>query len=152
MHLQTVEISNIRSLVALKWDMGSRGDPTGWHVILGDNGAGKSSLLRAIALALVGPVDAAALRQSWGDCLRHESQQATIAVSIDYDPKYDWFSGGGKLLKNYYCAAGIRLLRQSDGTVAWSAMRTNIDPNRNVWGTGGGWFSASYGPFRRFGG
>ncbi len=27
----------------------------GWHVLLGDNGSGKSSVLRACAIALMGP-------------------------------------------------------------------------------------------------
>ena len=65
MYLRRVHIQNVRSIAALTWELPPDVDGPGWHVILGDNGAGKSSFLRSIALALVGPMAAAGLRQSW---------------------------------------------------------------------------------------
>ena len=71
MYLEQVSIQNVRSLVDVEWTVPDS-KTVGWHVIIGDNGAGKSSFLRSIALALVGPVEAAALRQNWGEWLRSE--------------------------------------------------------------------------------
>ena len=51
MHIPAISIRNIRSLRAHKWSV-PKGKCAGWHVILGDNGSGKSSFLRSIALAL----------------------------------------------------------------------------------------------------
>jgi energy-coupling factor transporter ATP-binding protein EcfA2 len=152
MHLHGIHIRNVRSLADVTWKLDETAAHSGWHVVLGDNGSGKSTFLRAVALALVGPSDAAALRQSWGDWLRHRTSSGKILVTFDYDVAYDQFSGGGQRPKNWYCAAALDLQRQSDGSVLLESSPVKIDPARNVWGTGGGWFSASYGPFRRFGG
>ncbi|WP_346331270.1 AAA family ATPase [Prosthecobacter sp. SYSU 5D2] len=53
MHIKSVKIQNIRSFPSLDRELqGSK--LSGWHVIIGDNGAGKSTFLRSIALALCG--------------------------------------------------------------------------------------------------
>lgn len=53
MYIKSVEISNIRSIThfTMKFD----DHPAGWHVVIGDNGSGKSSLVRGIAATLIGP-------------------------------------------------------------------------------------------------
>ncbi|MEY4937029.1 MAG: hypothetical protein RIS64_3388 [Bacteroidota bacterium] len=50
MHIHKIEIKNIRSLshVVMAFP-----NPAGWHVVIGDNGLGKSSLLRAIAIGMI---------------------------------------------------------------------------------------------------
>jgi predicted ATP-binding protein involved in virulence len=52
-----------------------------WHVLLGDNGSGKSSVIRSIALALTGPDEAAALRQNWAEWLRKDQEKASIQAN-----------------------------------------------------------------------
>jgi predicted ATP-dependent endonuclease of OLD family len=59
MYLTHVEIRNIRSIEHLEMEFP---EPAGWHVLIGDNGAGKSSIMQAIALALMGPKEALSLR------------------------------------------------------------------------------------------
>lgn len=59
MYIKSVEIKNIRSISYFKMDFEK---PAGWHVVIGDNGAGKSSIVRSIAIGLIGPRDAQALR------------------------------------------------------------------------------------------
>ena len=51
MYIQKAEIKNIRSIKNFKIYFGQS---SGWHVLIGDNGAGKSTIIRSIALALVG--------------------------------------------------------------------------------------------------
>jgi DNA repair exonuclease SbcCD ATPase subunit len=69
MYLKQINLRNLRSMASLDWEI-EDDKAAGWHVIIGDNGAGKSGLLRAIALALVGPQEAIALRQDWNEWLR----------------------------------------------------------------------------------
>ncbi len=71
MYLREVHIKNIRSLKEIQWEV-PKNKAAGWHVIIGDNGSGKSSFLRSIALALIGPRDAMSLRLSWDDWLRKD--------------------------------------------------------------------------------
>jgi len=51
-------------------------------VIIGDNGSGKSSVLRAAALALVGPAQAWGLRQDWDTWLRREAARGEVKVTL----------------------------------------------------------------------
>ena len=52
MHVQRVEITNIKSLRSATLDFGGASG-AGWHVVLGDNGAGRTTLVCAIAAAVV---------------------------------------------------------------------------------------------------
>jgi energy-coupling factor transporter ATP-binding protein EcfA2 len=153
MYLQHVEIRNIRSIehFALQFE---EHEYAGWHVIIGDNGAGKSTLVRAIALALAGPDEAPALRLDWNEWIRHGKNMGRIVLNVDPNAKLDKATASGRTHKNYYIQAQIQLNRDPETkTVSMTAKGAkNIDPKRYLWGNGHGWFSASYGPFRRFAG
>jgi hypothetical protein len=152
MYLKQVTLSNIRSIEALRWDPRSQPLP-GWHVIIGDNGAGKSSVLRAIALALVGPREAIALRQDWNEWLHWGKQTGTIGLVMDRDATFDSFVGQGRTPRDSDLDADLKLERSAHNSeqVQLSPSTTmKSDPNRHIWGDGDGWFCASYGPFRRF--
>jgi energy-coupling factor transporter ATP-binding protein EcfA2 len=86
MHIQKVHLKNIRSFENLEIDFGNSG--AGWHVILGTNGTGKSTLIRSIALALVGSPDAAVLgyKQSWKSWLRQGFDTGKIEVNLELLP------------------------------------------------------------------
>lgn len=53
MLLRRVRIENVRSLRELEWTF-EEGKSAGWHVVLGNNGSGKSSVLQAIAYCIIG--------------------------------------------------------------------------------------------------
>lgn len=144
MYLKRVTLSNIRAIDDLTWEIPV--PRAGWNVVIGDNGAGKSTFLRAVALALVGPNEAAALRQSWDEWLRAGEPRGAISILADSDRNYDKFTGTGRQTENYR-EATLQLTRSEDGVTMSSSSR---DPERTFWSTGAGWFSASYGPFRRF--
>lgn len=153
MYLKKAVLTNIRSIDALEWELPtSAATLAGWHVIIGDNGAGKSSVLRAIALALVGPNEAIALRQEWNEWLRWGEQTGSIHLTLDWDEGWDRFAGGGKRPKNVDLQAELKLERSGTHAdqVQLSRVQLSPDPDRNIWGDGYGWFCASYGPFRRF--
>jgi len=151
MYLFRIQIQNIRSLRNVTWEIDNE-KAFGWHVVLGDNGSGKSSFIRAIALALVGPSEGLALRQDWNEWLRKDQSRGHIRLTLDGEAGYDFFSGHGATPKNFYLSAGLTFTRQGDGMVALTKLSTHFNPERYIWGGKGGWFSASYGPFRRFSG
>jgi predicted ATPase len=146
MHLRRVHIRNVRSIAALTWELPPEISGAGWHVILGDNGAGKSSFLRSIALALVGPTEAAGLRQSWTEWLRTGADKATIDLSIGLPGDAHVTDGSRPGMP-----VGVALSR-AENTIEATEQTIKARTLRNIWSTGafGGWFSASYGPFRRF--
>lgn len=147
MHLHSFEIRNVRAISDLSWK--APASRSGWHVVIGDNGSGKSSLLRCLALALIGPRDAQALRQDWSEWLPAgvDAGKATLAVNYQWDDKW---AGQGPKLKNYYPSAGVRFTRKDDKVELDAVRFTKSDPSRHLWNDKEGWFSASFGPFRRF--
>ena len=161
MYLAKVSIRHIKAIEELDIKF-SRNKYPGWHVFIGDNGAGKSSLVRAIGLALFGPNEASGLRQDWGDWLHGGATQGKVELSIKPDKHFDKRTGSGKYLGNYHVGAGVILRRQGETEDEKEQVVTQainfrkkdtghkIDPFSYIWGNGKGWFSASFGPFRRF--
>jgi len=149
MQLRRVHIRNVRSIAELTWELPPEVSGPGWHVVLGDNGSGKSSFLRSIALALVGGLEALGLRQSWDEWIRAGSDEATIELLIvPPGPPGDERRAGSSTRR---LAPGmpfdIVLKRGSHGVEYGTDA-----PSPNLWDGGAppGWFCASYGPFRRF--
>ncbi|WP_423228815.1 AAA family ATPase [Pseudaquabacterium rugosum] len=68
MYLHKVDLINIRSIKKLQMSF-TKGKEPGWHVLIGDNGSGKSTVVRSIAAALIGPDEIGALRPFWDEWL-----------------------------------------------------------------------------------
>ncbi|MGY0711255.1 AAA family ATPase [Azospirillum argentinense] len=155
MYIRSVDINNIRSLKSVFIDFPD--NPSGWHVILGDNGSGKSSVVRSIALALVGEKEAIAAPQKWEDWLSQKEDAATISLTLDFDRKYDKLTSGGRVQKTTPLDPCVVFERTKspkgdfiDMIAGSKSGRTDL--NRYLWGRGFGWFSCGFGPFRRFAG
>jgi predicted ATPase len=157
MYLHLAQIVNVRSLSNVKMTFDSA-RYAGWHVLLGDNGAGKSTVIRSIALGLIGQRQAVALRQNWADWLRSDQSEGHIRLRLDYDRKYDIVTGRGKALKEYYLSADHRFERVISSSPSLPPVAFRVDEGqakaleRYLWGDGLGWFCCSFGPFRRFSG
>ena len=151
MYIHHIEIDNIRSIKHLQWESNH---PAGWHVIIGDNGSGKSTFLRAIALALVGPTEAYALRQSWSEWLNKDDgvKSGRVVLNISYDSNLDKFSGRGRKNEAKLLPVGVELFKQGNEVKPREWRSGGFNPERWVWGGKSGWFSVAYGPFRRFAG
>ena len=176
MYIKSLEIKNIRSISNFRMEFPN---PAGWHVIIGDNGAGKSSLIRSIALALLDISDINATAQDWEEWLRFGETQGSSELFIQ--PYFEekivqnrvTFERGLKLespdspnmVSNTFIREVIfRNIKSFDSTniVTPNASipsnfsppptptpvsiqyQTEFDKNK--------WFSAGYGPFRRFSG
>ena len=88
MYILNAKIENIRSICRYELSFEPEECP-GWHVLIGDNGAGKTTMVRALALALIGGVEAPVLRENWGEWLRGGEQEAHVGVRILPNTGYD---------------------------------------------------------------
>ncbi len=150
MHLHQIRLQNIKSIRELVWDIPAD-KARGWHVVLGDNGSGKSTLLKAIAVALLGPHESYGLRQPWDHWLRAGCTVGEIELGIIGDPDIDLFAGEAPIPTPLPpLSAGLRLTQRDAKLIEFKPSADALSADRHVWGSEHGWFSASYGPFRRF--
>ncbi len=163
MFIRRLSIRNVRGFDTVEVDL-SRPDGTlhGWTVFAGRNGSGKSTILRALALAVVGPAPSRSLQESFADWIRSGACEASIELELlaspgdqleagrpprDGEPRngdvvkvrLDWRSaGGGEPLQKAEIEHRGRRRKKTDFG-PWSENTT-------------GWFVAGYGPFRRLSG
>ena len=81
--IEKIELRNIRAFKDLELtpDLTS-GEEGGWFVLLGENGTGKSSLLQAVACALVGQAGLDALGMTARDLLRRGCTKGEVRVHL----------------------------------------------------------------------
>ena len=84
MYITKIALKNIRCFGdETTFDLSSANDARKWTVIVGDNGVGKTTLLRAIAMGLCDKDSASALlRDSGSDLIRKGADSATIRVDL----------------------------------------------------------------------
>lgn len=145
MYIKSLEIENIRSIK--KFEMEFR-NPAGWHVLIGDNGSGKSSVIRSIAVGLLGEDDAKALSfsEDFATWLPPKENKGSITIQAIRDNKYDMpaYKSSSRLKSEIF----IERI-SGNGKVTISG---KLNPQNALWGqysSNNGWFVAAYGPFRR---
>jgi predicted ATPase len=155
MLLTSIQLRNIRGFGEASW----RPPPefrAGWHVVIGDNGAGKSTFLRATALVLAGRENDKALRLKWDDWVKPGATSAFARINLRASPDDEWAMRGNRP-KNFTPYAVLRI--ESVPIDPDDSTKTRLDlvqpghnnpPERHIWSNKPGWFSASFGPFRRF--
>jgi energy-coupling factor transporter ATP-binding protein EcfA2 len=143
-----------------------KGDSGSWTVIAGQNGSGKSTFLRALALALAGPHVARTLSQDFSGWITTGERAAWAQVFVRPDSSVDRYAGAGRgpadrmtlgldwaLLEEQpdspaYGPPPQPVLTPFDGMEFGSASAA-----RGPWADRPqGWFCAAYGPFRRLSG
>lgn len=153
MHVERLSIRNIRSLRQFTLELGPA-ETAGWHVLLGDNGAGKSTIVRSLALALMGGPNAHATREDWARWITHDRHTAVIEAVLRQHEGDQSVGPGRKSGEPVEVAVEIGA---PAGTLPLNGPRaapimSGKFADRTVWGGGSGWFSASFGPSRRFSG
>jgi hypothetical protein len=145
MYINKISINNIRSISSfeMKFD-----NPAGWHVIIGDNGTGKSTIIRSIVLGILGPYDSKALRlnlNEWINKTTNGPYQISLNITkSDIDSK----SGKSQPRKSPFYAI-VSIEKSEDSGQLYIAGNGSISDN-NIWSNTYGWFSCAFGPFRRF--
>jgi energy-coupling factor transporter ATP-binding protein EcfA2 len=157
MYISKIDLLNIRGFSSLKFNLEREGGRlAGWTVFTGDNGSGKSSLLKAIALCLVGRDTARSLQASFNRWVKDDSlgQSGSIQLTLAWDNKDDSLGAGGTPPGRKF-PAKIELDASKKETIlvetrpAGKAQNYQT-PQRTIWSPSAkGWFSCGYGPFRR---
>jgi predicted ATPase len=153
MYIDYIKIEHIRSIRKTEVPLHLLGAESlaGWHVFIGDNGSGKTSFIRSIALALMGPAEAASLRENWQEWLEKGESRADIVVNVQRDAEVDSYQGKSRPLSNHPISCHLSLQTDpEDGSTKLVDQEVPHDPHRYLWSGKPGWFSASFGPFRRF--
>lgn len=86
MYIDKIEITNIRAIEHFTMTFKQH---AGWHVLIGDNGAGKSTIIRSLALAMLNVEDIFAARLDWNDWLKKGREEGIITVGIVPNEKYE---------------------------------------------------------------
>lgn len=162
MHLQAIIIRDIRAIKELRWNP-KNVSTKGWHVFLGENGSGKSSIIKSIALSLIGPSDAQYLQQNWSSWVRKNGKDALSILGISRHAQFDNTTKESNFQK-YFTACSIehddrgiykpRARHKSaelyKSKYAHKDIENSVPPEQHVWSECKGWFSASFGSYRRF--
>ncbi len=144
-YVGTLTVENIRSIRSLSWQLDLPAAP-GWHVILGENGSGKSTFLRALSLSLLGRTEIDALRQDWATWLHQDATDGRAVARLHRtegsktatppDPP----SSVERAFRLERASEGVEA---SDGHVSDGVTCAPEPSSSDV-------FSVAYGPFRRF--
>ena len=161
MYIDTIRLENIRGFRELefRFDRG-QGQYAGWTVLTGDNGSGKSTVLRAMALMLAGPQAAAALQPGYPKWVRKDCQRSSIRLGItrcNVDDVYKWnqFEWPDE---NIVITSVVTPLNNGKHIATWhdindlsgQANKMKAIASDSVWSPfASGWFASGYGPFRR---
>jgi hypothetical protein len=152
MYIKRVVLENLRGFRQLDFDFERPGGHyAGWAVITGDNAAGKTAFLKAIALAVVGTDTARALQPSLQGWVRRGASEAVIAVEIVAGDA-DKFVQGRRPEHPFW--SELRLSADPGPEVALTVgdkyRGKSKGPKHGPWAENpSGWYAVGYGPFRR---
>lgn len=137
MYIRKIRIRNIRSISDFTIEF-LVGKESGWHVLIGDNGSGKSTILKAIAMGLLGPTNVLRLDPEWDSWVKKGRNEASIEVSLASDK--NGLPGGIQPMT-------LKIARKAKGEGFHL-----VDSNGDYSGHAGKGFAMALGPFRRFSG
>jgi energy-coupling factor transporter ATP-binding protein EcfA2 len=153
MYFNSIKIAGIRSIDSLKLDF-TPAKRAGWHVLLGDNGTGKSTILRCMALSLVGKDEMLRLNPNWNAWIQKGQKKGEISAIFDIS---DWFSptqpdsSPTPLSKEKEIKEEERNFSITNNTVSYLPLKkTSAYRLEEVWDSPDRNFSASFGAYRRF--
>lgn len=152
MYIRRVVIEDIRGFHYLDFDFTRPdGSLSGWNVVTGDNGSGKTALLKAIALAITGPDTSRVLQPVVDGWISFGEKQATIAIHMVAGDR-DRFAQGKRFEKPFWSELHFEEPKKRKTVLrpGQRYVRAKRGASRGPWlESPEGWFCAGYGPFRR---
>lgn len=159
MYIKSLQLENVKGFSEVRFDFERPGKRfAGWTVFVGGNSSGKSTLLKSMALALLGPDVGSRLVGPTSGWIQSGQSKALAIVTLAWNSDHDDFKKGGKLPGEWF-DAGVRWFtekkgdqvpqfravekRNPRGSRIQTAERGPWSPNSS------GWFAAGYGPMRR---
>jgi hypothetical protein len=154
MYIKRVVLQNIRGFEEADLDFCPEPKAyAGWSVITGNNSSGKTSFLKAISLAVLGPDQVRGLVQDFSGWVTEGAEEGTISVEIAPDHEVDRTLRGGYPVQGTFWAE-VKISRE-EGRL-WDLSSTDRFLRRKKSAINGpwsaatpGWFCLGYGPFRR---
>ena len=168
MYVKSIRLENMKGFKELQLDF-ERPDHTfrGWTVLVGGNDSGKSTLLKALALCMLGPDAGRQLLVSPAGWISPKAARAEARLKMHLDKSVDFFKGGGAPPAGEFEAG----LHWSFDQKEHGGNREPVTPEfraiefrnakkgriqtaeRGPWNpNAAGWFCAGYGPMRRLSG
>ena len=140
MYIHKVSLRNIKGFESLDFDLARPdGNYSGWTVFTGDNGSGKSALLKAIAIGLVGKDTARSLQPSFHRWIRDGSihDESSIQLDIVRSEEDDTLTDSGQKPSSESFPAKIVLKNGGKETTIQSTLpagkqKTHQTPDRTI--------------------
>lgn len=156
MYIQRIKIQNLKGFRDLDFNLKrSDGRFEGWTVIAGRNGSGKSTFLKAVALALSGPTNSARLVESFSGWIRQGETSGQWGVVLKRHPGDTFGEASRPSEQPLACSMSL----DQDSTLPVQSPTLGGKNFETRWAKNGpwselsrGWFLAAYGPFRRISG
>ncbi len=152
MYIRRIVLEDIRGFEQLDFNLErSNGEYSGWTVFTGDNASGKTALLKAVSMALLGPQSGRTLQPSLDGWIREGADRGTIAVQL-VPGNQDRFAQGRRYNKAFW--SELQLGRENGDLISVTQgqkyLRKGKGATRGPWlESPDGWFCIGYGPFRR---
>lgn len=149
MYIKSLEIENTKCISHFEMTFHK---PVGWHVIIGDNSSGKTTLARAIALSLMGFKDVNSLKIDWNSWIKFDKKEfyrkeLKVKVNLELDTLDTTYISEefNKSVKN--TCEQIYNARVEDNNNYFINHKNDLTqlPTKGL-------FSAGFGSFRRFSG
>jgi len=140
MYLTKIEIEDLRAIRRLVWEVPDE-RAVGWHVVLGPNGSGKSSFVRGAALAVLEDFDIFKLPGDPNDWIRHGAEMIKVRLKLMPTEGWEDFAGEERPLDSIRSIPRVRdLIAEKEAEYG----------GFEVYDQEEGFFSAAFGPYRRF--
>ncbi len=143
MYIKKIELINVKSIERLTMDF--REQLSGWHVLLGKNGSGKSTIIKAISLSLLGERQAYALKENFKNWITKGKTESSITITLSLE------QGKDSLASLYNGEIIFHLKIDLNGDLTFEFTANGLKERRLLAKPKVGWYSASFGAYRRLG-